>query len=396
MQARFFCKTGELAGSEFRIAGEATIGRGPRSTIVLKADAVSKAHARITFDATTAAYFLEDLDSTNGTRLDGVPVSQRQRLSDLHVVTLGKRHDFIFVVMPDDVGEPGSVPHEERAAPSAKPPPPATRYEPPPALDLPSFRAEPRQNEAKSSGAVPEEAAQHPGGMDGRAMSSAAPATRHEPAPVSDVPPLGVKPGPAEAKSGRFALDEATLIRGSISEPAAPPPESVTRHESAAAPDVPPSSAEPTPAEADRLRAGREANARLVAGQELAAPLREAATADESSATLDFPQLDARPSPPSGTVIEIRIADGGPRRMTLGDGRHVVGRAKDCAVRIDDTTLSRRHAAFVVLGDRVTVVDLDSRNGTFFDEAPVESATEVAVGRTVTFGNRVRVVRIEP
>ena len=94
--------------------------------------------------------------------------------------------------------------------------------------------------------------------------------------------------------------------------------------------------------------------------------------------------------------MEILIADRKPRRVALGDGRHVVGRGKDCAVAIDDMTLSRRHAALVVRGGAVTVADLDSLNGTFIDETVVHGPTEVGVGETVTFGDRIKAIRIAP
>ena len=82
--------------------------------------------------------------------------------------------------------------------------------------------------------------------------------------------------------------------------------------------------------------------------------------------------------------------------MRLVDGRHVFGRAKGCDVPIDDRTLSRRHAALVVRGGRVTVEDLDSLNGTFVDGARSAGTTEVGDGATVKLGDRVTVVRVAP
>ena len=34
VEARFFCRTGALAGADYRIGGHATIGRGSANTIV--------------------------------------------------------------------------------------------------------------------------------------------------------------------------------------------------------------------------------------------------------------------------------------------------------------------------------------------------------------------------
>ena len=89
-QARFFCRTGGLAGSDHRIGAEATIGRDAENSIVLPAGVVSKRHARIVFDEAAGAYTLEDLRSRNGTNLDGRPVEGRVRLGALHVITFGE------------------------------------------------------------------------------------------------------------------------------------------------------------------------------------------------------------------------------------------------------------------------------------------------------------------
>jgi pSer/pThr/pTyr-binding forkhead associated (FHA) protein len=48
----------------------------------------------------------------------------------------------------------------------------------------------------------------------------------------------------------------------------------------------------------------------------------------------------------------------------LSEGTTFVGRDRDCAVRIDSPTLSRRHARIVVAGGETTVEDLGSKNGT--------------------------------
>ena len=311
MQANFFCKTGALAGSEYRIGDNATIGRGSGNTIVLPVDVVSKTHARISYDPAASAWFLEDLDSTNGTRLDGVPVSGRERLDDLHVVTLGEQHDFVFVVVPTEAARVGSG-DGEVAAQSVDA---ATRYESPSALDVPSLT----------------------------------------PAPE---PPAG---DPGESA---VATDEAAPAgRGKAQPTWAEAPEAVQR--SRRDDEAVPQSAEP-------------------------------ATRYEPLRALDVPPLGAESGRPSRVVIEILVADGKQDRIVLDDGRYVVGRAKDCAVAIDDMTLSRRHATLVVRGHRMTVMDLDSLNGTFIGEAPVESETEVEIGHTVTFGNRVKVVRVAP
>lgn len=53
-------------------------------------------------------------------------------------------------------------------------------------------------------------------------------------------------------------------------------------------------------------------------------------------------------------------------------GTLIVGRQAGCNVVLDDQRVSRRHAAFIVAGERCEVVDLGSRNGTFVNGQRVE------------------------
>ena len=253
-----------LAGSDYRIGDDATVGRGPESTIVLASDVVSASHARIAFDAAAEAYFLEDLDSRNGTRLDGRPVSGRERLGDLHVVTVGA-HDFLFVVVPEDEPSPAREPASSAVEPEAEG---ATSYEAPSALAAPPLRegeGEPGRGthyEAPSALAAPQLGA-----------DDADPATSYEAPSALAAPPLGADDaGPA--------------------------------------------------------------------------------TSYEAPSALAAPPRDPAPPLPAGVVVEVRTPDGGRRRIPLDDGRHVLGRGQDCPIPVDDRTLSRRHAEFVVRGGR--------------------------------------------
>lgn len=48
----------------------------------------------------------------------------------------------------------------------------------------------------------------------------------------------------------------------------------------------------------------------------------------------------------------------------LGEGTTFVGRDRDCTVRVDSHTVSRRHARIVVTRGQTTIEDLGSKNGT--------------------------------
>ena len=58
-----------LAGRRFMLSAETTLGRAPGCGVQIDDSRVSKLHARLFLHE--GAWFLEDLGSTNGTRLDG-------------------------------------------------------------------------------------------------------------------------------------------------------------------------------------------------------------------------------------------------------------------------------------------------------------------------------------
>ncbi len=101
MKARLIGKTGNLAGKEFSIEKEVTIGKGSENSIVLSHRFVSRRHARLYYDGMRKCYYLEDLKSQNGTRIDGERVRKKERLSNIHLITFGNRLDFFFVVQKD-------------------------------------------------------------------------------------------------------------------------------------------------------------------------------------------------------------------------------------------------------------------------------------------------------
>jgi len=68
------------------------------------------------------------------------------------------------------------------------------------------------------------------------------------------------------------------------------------------------------------------------------------------------------------------------------EGRTLIGRSPECAIFLDDVTVSRRHAELVREGDVFTVSDLGSLNGTYVNRQRIESRTledddEVQIGK---------------
>ncbi|MCL6093305.1 MAG: FHA domain-containing protein [Actinomycetota bacterium] len=78
-------------GKVFRLKGGATIGRSPRSDIVLEDDYVSSTHVRVF--ARRQFLYLEDLGSTNGTFVDGRRVDGEVQIKPGQEIVIG---DTIF------------------------------------------------------------------------------------------------------------------------------------------------------------------------------------------------------------------------------------------------------------------------------------------------------------
>jgi DNA-binding winged helix-turn-helix (wHTH) protein len=83
-------------------------------------------------------------------------------------------------------------------------------------------------------------------------------------------------------------------------------------------------------------------------------------------------------------------------RAPLAAGENLVGRDPECPVLIDSPSVSRRHARIVVDGDRVTVEDLGSKNGTRVGGQPIVTPTEIGVGDSVGFGAVSMTLRARP
>ena len=89
----------------------------------------------------------------------------------------------------------------------------------------------------------------------------------------------------------------------------------------------------------------------------------------------------------TGPALVVRSGGGiAGQSFQPADGRTLVGRSPECAIFLDDVTVSRRHAEIVREGDTFTIRDLGSLNGTYVNRKRIESAVlenddEVQVGK---------------
>lgn len=74
-------------------------------------------------------------------------------------------------------------------------------------------------------------------------------------------------------------------------------------------------------------------------------------------------------------------------------GEMIAGRDPRSDITISDPNVSRRHARFALLDKRVTIVDLDSANGTYVNEQPVKMAI-LEPGDVIRLGRKAS-IRIE-
>jgi Nif-specific regulatory protein len=92
------------------------------------------------------------------------------------------------------------------------------------------------------------------------------------------------------------------------------------------------------------------------------------------------------------------VVVGGPdsgRVYTLAPGEYAVGRGAGVEITLPDESVSRRHALLTVGEEGITVLDLDSHNGTCVNGRPVKSS-QVVEGDEVRFGNSRLVLEAAP
>ncbi len=91
---------GEFAGAEYALSAEETlIGRNPTTDITLLDESISREHAIVACDAATGSFAIEDLQSTNGTRVNGKPV-RSATLADGDEIQVGHTRFRFFLADP--------------------------------------------------------------------------------------------------------------------------------------------------------------------------------------------------------------------------------------------------------------------------------------------------------
>jgi Inner membrane component of T3SS, cytoplasmic domain len=115
-------------------------------------------------------------------------------------------------------------------------------------------------------------------------------------------------------------------------------------------------------------------------------PMPSFARADSSTARLNAPAVDENPDLPPSIAASLTVTSGPQlgHSFPLTKTRAVIGR-KGADVALNDPEVSRHHCLLEVRDGFVNLKDLDSTNGTFFEEDRVRAAvlqdgTEFRVG----------------
>lgn len=105
------------------------------------------------------------------------------------------------------------------------------------------------------------------------------------------------------------------------------------------------------------------------------------------AATVAAPSLDV-PAPPPCWL------EWGRKRFPLSTGEHVVGRDADVEIRLDSSTVSRRHARFLVTDDVTVLQDFGSKNGTYRGNDRVTGPIQLADGDAIRIGSLLLTFRV--
>lgn len=354
MSARLISRCGEIR-LDVELGAEATLGRGKKNSVVLKPELLSSRHARIWHDSAHGCYMLEDLGSSNGTRLDGVAVRRKEPLGHLHVITLAEHYDFIFVdavqgrVRHSGQGL-GAGPLAEAVAKEVSEQSEVTLFESLP-LPLPGGFDEESETDRREKTIMEELPLPLPGFL------------RPDEEEESPGPPPTVQAGEQDMDQLKAALTEAKDGKPSAAGAAGP----VDRGSSSGfRPTIP-----PRPTESDVADLLAEADA--VDAEALQNP------ADAGSSPVASRSFD------DTFFLEIRTEEGIVRHR-LKEGDNLVGRDPRADIRPTSPEVSRRHALFTASTGRLTVQDLGSRNQTFVAGRPISKPVELRPGTEMRFG----------
>jgi pSer/pThr/pTyr-binding forkhead associated (FHA) protein len=415
------------------IQGEITIGRSSANNVVLEhSSAVSKVHARI--ERSPQQLVLQDLGSSNGTFVNGERVmtallKHGDMLSFANVVT------FRVDIERGQVAALSSVMPAVPAAAAEKRPTFSaewkTRYD----WDSDEIKeiadlqaklraedAERRRLQGKKQDVISKSA---PSGSTGPTpvAKPGAPAAAKPGAPAKPAAPAAAKPAaPAAAKPAAPAGTPPGTSPTTGGAPAATAPQKPGVPPSVAKVPIPVGAAEVKPAVAAPAMPEKTAPAPASAPPPKA-PAAPVAARPPAPAPRPAPPAAPAPAPPPpepagpatvvgaaatmlgvsplasaiGPIREVRLTGPGGELAVTEPGDYNLGRAKDAPLRVDNPTVSRKHARIVLTEDRAKayIQDTGGANGTRLNGVNVERLVVLSDGDTIGVGDVELQVRLK-
>ena len=94
--------------------------------------------------------------------------------------------------------------------------------------------------------------------------------------------------------------------------------------------------------------------------------------------------------------VILRTADLQPHRIELDVGETIIGRAPTNTIVLDDPAASRQHAKILVSEDanRISVIDLNSTNGTYVNSERIHELVELESGDVVRIGQAILTIQL--
>jgi pSer/pThr/pTyr-binding forkhead associated (FHA) protein len=85
--------------------------------------------------------------------------------------------------------------------------------------------------------------------------------------------------------------------------------------------------------------------------------------------------------------LYVEKGPGAGQLIPVKQGPLVIGRASACELRLQHPSISRRHAQLIRQGERFTLRDLGSQNGTFVNRVKITGDKEIRLGDEISLGN---------
>jgi pSer/pThr/pTyr-binding forkhead associated (FHA) protein len=370
--------------------GAVVLGRSEAAGLLVESAAVSRAHAQVTFHPTGIT--LEDLESANGTSLNGQPVSGIVPLRDGDEFELGAARRFRVHI---EAASPYPVPDSLDAADADpvnqtdKIPTSASRVDK-------SWRTRmAASDETIFAGTPAEPPRARPRVVATPEANSPAAQTTFAPLDLSVPRSIAGEPAVAEPQPRPRGVEAPWANLAKPAGKAPFPPSAPTMLSDMTWPGT--SSADPSAPASKTSYIPLD----LSVPSELASPSRAAATLSPRKPMTTYVPMSPSSGVPQGVLDGAADSGGRAKSPTIAGvrlsaqrgefalpvGRSQIGRATDSALRLDLREVSRVHAAITVTDDEVRLEDLRSENGTRLNGRLINGPVRLESGDRVAFGD---------